>query len=365
MVTIASISPHHSASRHGGEHVEITGTGLAAVTKVAFGPWEGAITQQDDTKLLVTAPEYRPGWGGHHGEVIVWADIEHTRSGVIWTWEGKTLEELGGPLDAVDQAIGLASVPDNFGNQNDPVNAALKPADAAEPAAGTAPPYCVVDSFEPTVVPSRGDWITLHGRGFTGATGVTIGSFHCPQFEVRSDTTVVALVPQIAPGTSELTVTPYVWHGDIASFTAPNPVELRWSSGHGDNYSETIPFTTAEAAEYDREHPLHIVSVNPQGSATLAGGEHVTVHGTGFEAAGVDEVYLGGHFSLRDFTVVSDTELTFTAPAWTDHVSDHKTYRHSDGVGVHGKDGTSAMSGVQWTWGGKTAIELEEEQRKD
>jgi len=231
MLTIDSVTPHFSATRQGGEEVTITGSGLDSVTGVSFGPFDAVISEQAEGRLTVHAPGYQPGHGGHHGEVLVWVDTEPTRTGVIWTWEGKTLEELGGPLDAADQALAFGMVPAPEGHPGDPVDAALRPAHD-EPSAGGIPLYAEVDGFEPARVPFDGGWIAVRGRRFTGATAVSIGSLPCPEFEVRSDTSLVAYVPKYDINDSHRDNQPFpiVWHGDQASVSPPEAPMLFWET---------------------------------------------------------------------------------------------------------------------------------------
>ena len=230
MTAVAGVHPQFSATRAGGESVTISGTDLDQVTSVSFGPFEGAIQQQGADQLVVTAPDFRPGHGGAHGEVVVWVDTEPTHTGVVWTWEGKSLEELGGPLDEVDRAVAFGSV-QGPGAPHDAVDEALQQhrAEAApEPGADRS---AFVDSFTPTVVPRAGGWITIHGRGFTGATEVTIGNYPVAEYRVDSDTQVVALVPRY--GTFHLDRertlpgSPFVWHGDVMSAAGALP-SVEW-----------------------------------------------------------------------------------------------------------------------------------------
>lgn len=237
MATIDSVTPHFSASRDGGEQVTITGTGLEAVTSVSFGPFDGTIVDRAADRLTVHAPGYQPGHGGQHGEVIVWVDTEPTRSGVIWTWAGKTLEELGGPLDEADQALAFGMVPAPAADPADPIDAALRPATPAEPAAGAKPLYAEVVGFEPATVPRAGGWITVHGQRFTGATAVSIGSLPCPDFEVRSDESLVAFVPRFPGGHNDRPPFPIVWHGEQASVSPPDAPMLFWDAGNDVGFS--------------------------------------------------------------------------------------------------------------------------------
>ena len=168
MTAVAGVDPHFSASRAGGESVTISGSDLDRVTSVSFGPFDAVIGHQTAEELIVTAPDFRPGHGGSHGELVVWVDMEPVHSGVVWTWEGRTLDELGGPLDEIDSAVAFGSV-QGPGGPHDAVDEALQqhPAGPAGPDAH----YAFVDSFTPQVLPRAGDWITIHGHGFTARRG--------------------------------------------------------------------------------------------------------------------------------------------------------------------------------------------------
>lgn len=111
---------------------------------------------------------------------------------------------------------------DSFG----PLDAALRPSQD-EPSHGAIPLDAEVDSFEPARVPRAGGWITVHGQRFTGATAVCIGSLPCPQFEVRSDTSLVAHVPRFELHNDNQPF-PIVWHGEQASVSPPEAPMLFW-----------------------------------------------------------------------------------------------------------------------------------------
>jgi hypothetical protein len=244
MAEISGIHPQFSATRDGGETVEISGLGLDAVTSVTFGPFEGEVLNRTEAQLTVRAPGYRPGWGDGHGEVIAWVDTEPAHSGVIWTWAGHSLGELGGPLDDIDTAVALGSVPAPTAHPGDAVDEVLKPAESG--AGGAAPQHAVVEGFAPTDVPRRtGGWITLHGRGFTGATQVTIGDHPCAQFEVRSDTELVVLVPPYRYVESALPSSPFVWHGQEMSLVDSRLPVFRWRVDE----DTTMTFATETPAE--------------------------------------------------------------------------------------------------------------------
>jgi hypothetical protein len=55
--------------------------------------------------------------------------------------------------------------------------------------------------------------------------------------------------------TSDLALTPVVWHGETPSLMPANPVELRRRTVGTDGTTiDTKPFTTAEDEEGEREH---------------------------------------------------------------------------------------------------------------
>lgn len=228
MTAVVHVDPQFSASRAGGEPVTITGTDLDQVTSVSFGPFDGVISHQTADQLVVTAPDYRPGHGGSHGEVVIWVDTQPTHTGVVWTWEGKSLDELGGPIDDIDRAVAFGSV-QGQGAPHDAVDEVLQ--QPGPDATGAAAGYAFVDGFTPTVVPRAGAWVTISGRGFTGATRVTFGDFPVAEYRVDSDHQIVALVPRygawhIGDG-STLPASPFVWHGDVMSAAGALP-EVEW-----------------------------------------------------------------------------------------------------------------------------------------
>ena len=149
--------------------------------------------------------------------------------------------------------------------------------------------YTYVDT--PTItsmapIPTRGPIaggtvVTLTGSNFTGATAVKFGALNAAGFTVVSDTQITATAPAWVSGSLSVNVT----------VTGPSGTSV-----------ETRTFT------YYR--PLAVTSISPT-SGPADGGTLVTVTGTGF--TGATDVDFGSN--AASFTVVSDTQITATAPA--------------------------------------------------
>jgi hypothetical protein len=363
MPEISSVAPQFSASRDGGEQVEITGSGLDAVTAVGFGPFAAAVVAQEEGRLVVTAPAYMPGHGGDHGEVIVWVDAEPTRTGVVWTWSGRTLEELGGPMDAVDQAVGLGSWSGSTGDPADPVDRAVAEAAANAPkeAAPELPHQISEDtwlhSFEPQVVPAEGGWITLRGEGFHHVVQVTISNdLPCPEFRIVSDQEIQALVPAFPAGhTSEH------WWGPLVK-TRRGDGGVQGAAAGGANVLYWEVDGALQRIHDPREGNdvvVRILDAQPR-DVSLDGGTEVLLTGEGLTDVQVTSVSLGPWFFIDDVTNGPDG-VRFRVPAWSSH-----TYRLHPGeplgpVHLHiGIDGSTETVGsnIELTFGGRTIEDL-------
>jgi hypothetical protein len=128
-----------------------------------------------------------------------------------------------------------------------------------------------------------GTAVTINGSGFTGASEVDFGSVAAASFSVLSDTQISAVSPPQAAGSISVTVTTF------AGTSAP---------GGASQFS----YTNAAAPSVSG------ISAN---SGSAAGGQAVTVTGSGF--TGATAVNFGE--AATDFTVLSDTALLATAPA--------------------------------------------------
>ena len=144
------------------------------------------------------------------------------------------------------------------------------------PARAAATPS--VTGVSPSTGPAAGgDSVTISGSGFTGATAVNFGSA-AASFTVLSDTQITATAP---PGSGAVDIT----------VTTPGGTS---ATGTSDVY-KYFPSVTV---------------VSPSAGPTT-GGTTVTITGTGF--TGATAVNFGS--AAASFSVVSDTQITTTAPA--------------------------------------------------
>lgn len=141
-----------------------------------------------------------------------------------------------------------------------------------------APPT-VTDVSYNRVSEAGGTVVTVSGTGFTGATGVTFGGTAAPAFTVTSDSMITVTTPAHAPGVVDVVV------------EHPN----------GDSQPGSITYVPVTTAVITSLSPDHGPS---DGNPTI------TITGAGFS---------GTLFVLVEeapvlFTVVSDSEITFTLP---------------------------------------------------
>jgi len=185
------------------------------------------------------------------------------------------LSVLNAPTDGQALALNLAQ-------------AAVGPNVAATPDA-VAP---TLTSLTPTTGPEAGGTqVTITGSGFTGTTGVTFDGNDAINFNVISDTEIVASTP---PGVGVV---------DVAV----------QKTGVTDGVL-TNAFTYVPAANPGEGS---VISINPT-TGPEAGGTSVTIAGSGFTGAtGVDF----GDTAAAEFAVISDNEIVATSPAGTGSVT--------------------------------------------
>ena len=128
-----------------------------------------------------------------------------------------------------------------------------------------------------------GTSVSITGSGFTGATAVSFGGVAASSFTVNSDTSITSTAPPQNAGTVDVSVSTY------AGTTALSAADR---------------FTYTLAA-------LPAVSGLGTTSGTTAGGTAVTINGSGFTGATAVSF---GKVAANSFTVVSDTQITATAP---------------------------------------------------
>ena len=135
-----------------------------------------------------------------------------------------------------------------------------------------------------------GGSVTLTGSGFTNASQVLFGTTPADSFTVTSDTSITATVPYASAGAVTVTV------------STPGGASAA-GSGTTYTYNATAPAVSA---------------VGPNAGPT-AGGTTVTITGTNLNGATAVSF---GATPAADFTIVSATQVTATAPAGTAGVSD-------------------------------------------
>jgi hypothetical protein len=168
---------------------------------------------------------------------------------------------------------------------------AVATADQFTYSAATAP---AVTGLSPsTGTTAGGTLVTITGTHFTGAGAVSFGTVAADDFQVLSDTTILAAAPHQAAGTVDITV------------TTP---------------SGTSSAVTADHFVYSAASAPAVTAVGPS-SGGMAGGDVVTLLGSNF--TGATGVSFGTAAAL-DFTVVSDSAIVAVAPyhaAGTVHVT--------------------------------------------
>jgi hypothetical protein len=135
-----------------------------------------------------------------------------------------------------------------------------------------------------------GTSVSIAGTNLLGTTQVLFGGVPAASFTITSDTSVTAVSPAEAAGTIDVRVESY------------SGISARDS---GDRYSVTAA------------SPPSVTGLGTSSGST-AGGTVVSISGTGFLGAG--EVLFGG--VEADFTVISDTSISATAPAGSAGVVD-------------------------------------------
>lgn len=320
---ITAVSHRFSATRDGGEPVEILGSGLDAVTAVAFGAHAAAVLEQTPERLVVTAPAFGDTGAGRFGEVLLWADLEPTRTGVTWTWQGTPYEEID-PLDAVDTEVALSThgVPER-----------AERVEAAE-----------VDTWEPAVLPREGGWLTVRGRGFSYADKATIGDMPVIELRIEDDATIHLHVPAWPGHRADEFAMPVVFIGNRGSNARPGERVLWDVDGTPTGFG---PELLADGGE------LRVTSIGPIGSTSVDGGEDVVIDCT--HVHGLSHVSLGPYFEIHDVHL-SHGKVHFRAPAWADRRWTPAEGEHAPPAEVvlHVHGGHLAHNAlVSWTWGGK------------
>jgi hypothetical protein len=346
--TVTGVSPN-SGPLAGGNWVTVTGTHLGAATRVSIGGTQTGFNVNSDTSLSVYIP------AGESPETV---DIRVTSIGGTSTRTSadrytylpppppptvtgvspNTGTALGGDTVTITGTGFTTAYEVSFGGyaaQNFTVNSdtsitAVTPATyydgttdvtvlSSTGASATSP----ADQFTfadapPTVTgvsPSSGsaaggDTVTITGTGLTTAYEVSFGGVSA-SFTINSDGSITATAPAAsADGTVDVTVA---------------------------NFGGTSATGTVDEFTYGDATPT-VTGVSPN-TGTAAGGDTVTITGSGFTTA--TAVYFGG-VAAASFTVNSDGSITAVTPAGTAETVD---------VTVSAAGGTSATGTVdQFTY---------------
>jgi hypothetical protein len=314
-----------SGTTAGGDKITILGSGFTTATGVSFGGVQvssGSFTILSDTAIVVTTPADSPGTV----DVTV-TDVSGTSSATGAdkftfvapppqvlavtpnsgsTTGGNTITVLGTGFTGAT-AVDFNGVPVSSGSftvNNDNSITVTTPADSAgvyditvTTAGGTSatssndqftfikPPAPVVTSLNVhDGSESGGTVVIITGSHFTGTTEVDFGNGKkAASFTINSDTQITAMTPAESPGLVDVTVTT--------------------SEG-------TSSLTQNDQFTFDAVVPT--VSSISTSAGPLAGGNSITIDGTGFLSTTAVDF---GMTAATSFTIESDTTLVAVAPA--------------------------------------------------
>jgi hypothetical protein len=317
--TVTDLSPN-TGTALGGTTVTIAGTGLTSVVYVSFGGYAAqSFTINSDTSITavtpalyydttvdVTVQTLASGWSATSpADQFTYADPAPTVTGVSPNTGsaagGDTVTITGtGFTTASDVSFGGTSA--SFTVNNDGSITATTPAASADGTidvtvtnfggtSATSPadqftyadPAPTVTGVSPdTGSAAGGDTVTITGTGFTTASDVSFGGISA-SFTVNNDGSITATTPAAsADGTIDVTVT---------------------------NFGGTSATSTSDQFTYADAAPT-VTGVSPN-TGSAAGGDTVTITGTGFTTA--SDVSFGG--ISASFTVNNDGSITAATPA--------------------------------------------------
>lgn len=341
----------------GGTQVTITGTNLADVSAVDFGPstpsgGQGRGLSCSDTECTVYAPPgsgtvdvVAVGAGGPSAPVpadrVTYTQPATPEVTEVFPGQGST---TGGTAVSVrgaglsDGIVYFGPTPARSWSCTETVCSAEAPgSDTAgnvdvqvvtpggQSPTSDADVFSYVDSPPPPAAPTvtgvspstgddlGGDAVTITGTGFTGASDVEFGGNPAASFDVRSDTTIVATTwSTYQPETVDVTVT-----------------------GPGG----TSAVTPGDAFTFD-DTPPTITSISPTSGSDL-GGTPFTLTGTHLGNGDATSIEIGGQ-SVTD-AVCSVTTCTGTTPPGVDGGADVSVYNYN--LSLSGSTQTPTLSG--------------------
>jgi hypothetical protein len=317
---VSAVSPS-SGSTAGGTSVTITGSGFAGATAVTFGGSAGTnVVVLSDTSITVTSPAHAVAVTNVRvtapaGQSAVVSADQFTYSSApvgpvvssvspnTGPTSGETLVTITGSgfTDATTVVFGGVAAP-SFAVRSDSKIVAVSPTHAAGTAnvQVTAPSgqsaVVSADQFAYGVVPvvsgvspasgstAGGTLVTITGTGFTSSSSVSFGGVAAQSVTFVSGTTLSALSPPHAAGTTNVRVSTAFGQSAIA-----DPADEF-------SYQLAVPTVTKLAPK----------------SGPVAGGTSVTITGTGFTPDAT--VSFGNGDPATSVTYVSATELIVVSP---------------------------------------------------
>jgi hypothetical protein len=319
---VAAVTPN-SGSAAGGTGVTISGTNLAAVTRITFGGTAAGFTVNSDTSITATSPGAQAAGtvdirltsiGGTSARTNADRFTYVAARPVITAISpdsgsvagGSEVTITGTSLSGVTE-VDFGAVAASFWINDDTSITAFSPAasagtvhvtavsyglrsttGAADQFTSVADPAAIVTGVSPAAGPVDGGVIiSITGTGFTNAIEVDFGGVAAP-FAVNDDTSMIALVPAGAAGVVDVTVV----------------------TGSG-------PSAASPADQFTYVAAPAVTSISPA-TGTVDGGTEVTISGT--DLGGAVEVDFGG--VAAGFTVNADGSITAIAPPGTAGVVD-------------------------------------------
>ncbi|WP_280249843.1 IPT/TIG domain-containing protein [Nocardia abscessus] len=299
---LSSVSPNQGPTS-GANTVTLNGTNFAGATAVRFGNTAASFTVVSGTQITAIAP------AGTGTVPVTVTTATGTSNGISYTYAtvpaltsiapssgpptgGNTVTLTGTNL-AGATAVRFGNTAASFTVVSGTQITAIAPAGtgtvpvtvttATGTSNGISYTYATVPAVSgvsPNQGPtSGGNTVTLTGTGLTGATAVHFGATAASAFTVVSATQITAVVPAGGAGPVNVTVT-------------------------------TPGGTSTLASSYFYRNVPNLTGAAPA-SGPLAGGNTVTLTGT--HLAGATAVRFGAT-AAGAFTVVSDTQITATAP---------------------------------------------------
>ena len=306
---VTAISPS-SGPLAGGQSVTITGLGFTGATAVTIGGTAAtAVTVVSTTSITATTPAGSAG----AASVLVTTPEGTNSANTLYTHQaaptvtsispssgpltggesvtitgtdftGETLVTIGGKAASAVTFVSSTSITATTPAGSAGTASVLVTTPSGTNSANTLYAYQgvpTVASVSPSSGPlAGGQSVTITGTGFTGATAVSIGGMAATAVTVVNATTITATTPAGSAGTASVLVT----------------------TAFGTNSANTL---------YTHQAAPTVTSVSPS-LGPLAGGQSVTITGTGF--TGATAVTIGGTAATA-VTVVSSTSLTATTPA--------------------------------------------------